>query len=86
MKKTISFQPQNVCSRQINITVEDGKVVSVEFIGGCQGNTTGVSKLVEGMEVSEVIKRLDGIECRGSRTRETSCPDQLAQALKQLDQ
>ena len=85
MKKTISFQPQNVCSRQINITVEDGKVVSVEFIGGCQGNTTGVSKLVEGMEVSEVIKRLDGIECRGSRTRETSCPDQLAQALKQLD-
>lgn len=85
MKKTISFQPQNVCSRQINITVEDGKVVSVEFIGGCQGNTTGVSKLVEGMKVSEVIKRLDGIKCRGSRTRETSCPDQLAQALKQLD-
>ena len=83
MKKAITFYPQNVCSRQINIVVEDGKIVSVEYIGGCQGNTTGICHLVEGMDVSEVIKRLEGIECRGSRTRTTSCPDQLAKALKE---
>ncbi|MCR5332580.1 MAG: TIGR03905 family TSCPD domain-containing protein [Bacilli bacterium] len=85
MEKTITFQPSNVCSRWIYITAEDGVIKSVKFVGGCQGNTTGVCRLVEGMKVEEAIKRLEGIECRGSRTGKTSCPDQLAQALKQLD-
>lgn len=85
MRKTITYQPQNVCSRQMNIVVEDGVVVSLEVVGGCQGNLRGISKLVEGMKVEEVIKRLDGVTCRGSRTGQTSCPDQLAQALKKLD-
>lgn len=85
MRKTITYQPQNVCSRQMNIVVEDGVVVSLEVVGGCQGNLRGISKLVEGMKVEEVIKRLDGVTCHGSRTGQTSCPDQLAQALKKLD-
>lgn len=85
MRKTITYQPQNVCSRQMNIVVEDGVVVSLEVVGGCQGNLRGISKLVEGMKVEEVIKRLDGLTCHGSRTGQTSCPDQLVQALKKLD-
>ena len=85
MRKTITYQPQNVCSRQMNIVVEDGVVVSLEVVGGCQGNLRGISKLVEGTKVEEVIKRLDGLTCHGSRTGQTSCPDQLAQALKKLD-
>ncbi len=84
MPKTIEYIPQNVCSRKIILTVEDGKVLEVTFEGGCQGNTTGVSRLVEGMEIEEAIRRLDGIPCRGSRTGKTSCPDQLAQALKSV--
>ena len=59
----------------------DGDVIKhVEFVGGCAGNTQGVAKLVEGMDIHEVIKRLKGIDCNG---RGTSCPDQLAQALEQ---
>ncbi len=82
MRKEITIIPQNVCSREIHLTIEDGIVIKCEFIGGCQGNTTCVSRLVEGMKAEEVIKRLEGIECRGSRTRVTSCPDQLAKGLK----
>lgn len=84
MANEIIFHPQNVCSREMRISVEDGIVKKVEIIGGCQGNTTGISKLVEGMKVEEVIKRLEGIKCRGSRTGLTSCPDQLAKALKEI--
>ena len=83
MRKEFTIIPNNVCSREIHLIVEDDIVVKCEFIGGCQGNTTGVSRLVEGMKVDEVIKRLEGIECRGSRTRLTSCPDQLAKGLKE---
>ena len=75
----IKFQPQGVCSKQIVIDVEDGIVNNVKFIGGCSGNTQGVAALVEGMDVNEAIKRMDGIDCAG---RGTSCPDQLAKALK----
>ena len=82
MKKVIEYFPENVCSRKMTITVEDGKVVSLEVVGGCNGNLQGIAKLVEGMEVSEAIKRLEGIKCRGSRTGLTSCPDQLSKALK----
>ena len=74
----ISYKPKGVCSRMIHAEVEDGIVKSVEFIGGCSGNTQGVARLAEGMEVDELISRLQGIRC-GSKP--TSCPDQLAKAL-----
>lgn len=74
------YTTQGVCSRQISFDVVDDKVVNVKFNGGCNGNTQGLSKLIEGMEVDEVIKRVDGITCGA---RPTSCPDQLARALKQ---
>jgi len=80
LRMTIHYQPQGTCSRMMNIEVEDGVVKSLEVIGGCHGNLQGVSKLVEGMPVEEVIRRLEGIKCR---EKPTSCPDQLAQALKQ---
>ena len=78
---TIEYTPQGVCSKQMTIEVEDGIVKSFQVVGGCHGNLQGISKLVEGMKVEDVIARLDGIDCRG---RGTSCPDQLAQALKQI--
>lgn len=77
---TINYQPQGTCSRQMTIEVEDGIVKSFQVVGGCHGNLQGISKLVEGMKVEEVIARLDGIRCG---MKPTSCPDQLAQALKQ---
>lgn len=77
---TIEFTPQGVCSRQMIIEVEDGIVTNVKVIGGCNGNLQGISSLVKGMKVEDVIKRLDGIKCG---MKGTSCPDQLAQALKQ---
>ena len=80
MKKTITYTTQGTCSRQILFTIEDGKVYNVEYIGGCHGNLQGIAALVEGMEVEEVIKRLENIHC-GSKP--TSCPDQLATALKE---
>ena len=73
-----TYEPEGVCSMQMNIEVEDEIIKSVEIIGGCAGNTKGVSVLVEGMKVDEAIKKLKGIDCRG---RGTSCPDQLAIAL-----
>lgn len=77
---TIEFTPKGVCSRQMIIEVEDGIVTNLKVIGGCNGNLQGISSLVKGMKVEDVIKRLDGINCGG---KGTSCPDQLAQALKQ---
>ncbi len=77
----LSYKTKGVCSRQMNIEAEDGVIKSVEVVGGCNGNLQGISRLVEGMRVEEAISRLEGIRCG---TKETSCPDQLAQALKQL--
>ena len=74
----ISYIPKGVCSKMINVDVDDGVVENIEFVGGCPGNTVGVSKLCVGRKVDEVIKILSGIDCRG---RGTSCPDQLARAL-----
>ena len=82
--KTIEFAPKNVCAQKMSISVDDGVVKHVDIYGGCQGNRQAVAKLVEGRTIDEVISLLDGIECRGSRTGKTSCPDQLAQALKTL--
>lgn len=77
--KHIEYCPQGVCSRKIDIDVENGIIQKVVFTGGCSGNTQGVSRLLEGMTVEEAIARLDGIKCG---FRPTSCPDQLAKALK----
>ena len=74
------YVTRGTCATAINVEVENGVIQSVEFVGGCHGNTQGVAALVKGMDVEEAISRLEGIDCRG---RGTSCPDQLAQALKQ---
>ena len=76
----MKYKTHGVCSREINFEVEDNKLVQVQFVGGCSGNTQGVSRLVEGMDVDEAIRKLEGIQCG---YRPTSCPDQLAEALKQ---
>lgn len=77
---SFSYKTKGTCSREIRFDIEDGVVKNVNFVMGCNGNTQGVSKLAEGMAVDEVIKRLEGIDCGG---RGTSCPDQLAKALKE---
>lgn len=71
---------KGVCSKEIHFEIENDTIKSVQFIGGCSGNTQGVARLVEGMKVQEAINRLSGIDCRG---KGTSCPDQLSIALKQ---
>lgn len=73
------FKTKGTCSQMIFFNIEDGKVCNVSFLGGCNGNLQGISKLVEGMPIDEVIARLENIHC-GSKS--TSCPDQLANALK----
>lgn len=77
-----TYRTNGVCSRNIHIEIEDGIVKSVKFEGGCNGNTKGISALVEGMKVEDVIKRLEGIKCG---FKATSCPDQLAEALKSVE-
>ncbi|MBQ8287234.1 MAG: TIGR03905 family TSCPD domain-containing protein [Clostridia bacterium] len=78
--KQINYKTSGVCSREIHIEVEDGVITSCAFVGGCHGNTQGVSALVVGMKTEDAIAKLSGIDCRG---RGTSCPDQLAKALKE---
>lgn len=75
-----SYKTKGTCSSRIDFDVVDGKVTGVKFIGGCSGNTQGVARLVEGMDKDEAISRLEGIRC-GAKS--TSCPDQLAKALKE---
>ncbi|MBD5082164.1 MAG: TIGR03905 family TSCPD domain-containing protein [Ruminococcaceae bacterium] len=77
---TIEYTPRGVCSRKMTIEIENDIVKKLSVIGGCNGNLKGISSLVEGMTVDEVIKRLDGIDCNG---KGTSCPAQLANALKE---
>ena len=74
-----SYTPSGVCSVNIEFEIEDDIVTNVKFTRGCNGNTQGIAKLVEGMNIDEVIKRLKGTDCNG---RGTSCPDQLARALE----
>lgn len=73
-----TYKPNGVCSRQITFDIEDGKVRNVAYTGGCNGNLQGIARLVEGMEVDEAIRRLQGIRCG---YKSTSCPDQLSKAL-----
>ncbi|QUI21187.1 TIGR03905 family TSCPD domain-containing protein [Vallitalea pronyensis] len=73
------YKTSGTCAKQIAFEVEDRKVKNVQFTAGCAGNLSGISSLIEGMDIDDVIKRLDGLSC-GPRL--TSCPDQLAKALK----
>lgn len=81
MIRKITYPCVGTCSRQVDIEIDDQHIVrSVLFTGGCHGNTQGIAALVSGMKAEEAIARLEGIDCRG---RGTSCPDQLARALKE---
>ena len=80
---TIEYRPRGVCSQKMTLEVERGVIRSLRVEGGCNGNLQGLARLVEGMEVEEVIRRLDGIKCG---FKSTSCPDQLAQALKKTSE
>ena len=75
------YKTNGVCSREMIIELDGNTIKKVTIIGGCAGNTAGVSKLVEGMNINEAIKRLKGIPCG---TRGTSCPDQLSKALEEV--
>ena len=76
-----TYTPRGVCSRLINIELDDNKTIKdCTFVGGCSGNTQGICSLVKGMKAEDAVKRLKGIDCRG---RGTSCPDQLAHALEE---
>lgn len=77
----MTYKTSGVCSKKIDFEITDGKLHNVSFTGGCHGNLQGIGRLVEGVEVDEVISRLEGIRCG---FKNTSCPDQLAKALKSL--
>ncbi len=73
------YKTKGVCSQKIDFEIIDGKLHDVKFLGGCNGNLQGIGRLVEGMDIDEAISRLEGIRCG---FKSTSCPDQLAAALK----
>ena len=75
-----TYKTKGTCSQMISFEIEEGKVKNVQFYGGCNGNLKGIASLVEGMDANEVISRVEGIKCG---MKSTSCPDQLAQALKE---
>lgn len=76
---TIQYKPKGVCSQQMNVKIDDGVVQKVEIVGGCSGNTQGISRLVEGMQAKDAVEKLQGIRCG---YKATSCPDQLSKALQ----
>ncbi len=76
------YRPKGVCTREMRISAENGVITDVKMIGGCSGNTTGISMLVKGMKISDVIDRLEGIKCG---FKNTSCPAELANALKEME-
>ncbi len=78
---TYTYRTSGTCSREINIEIENGRIINVGFVGGCNGNLQGIGALVKGLTPAEVIARLEGIKCG---VKGTSCPDQLARALKEL--
>jgi uncharacterized protein (TIGR03905 family) len=80
MNKHIEYRTSGTCSRMITLDVEDGVITNCKFSGGCHGNTQGVAALVCGMKAEDAIKKLEGIKCG---FKNTSCPDQLARALKE---
>lgn len=74
-----TYMTKGTCSSEINFDIENDTIKEVNFVRGCEGNLSGISKLVAGMKVDDAISKLDGIDCKG---KGTSCPDQLAKALK----
>ena len=78
-----SYRPRGVCSQEMEFDIEDGVVRNLQVMGGCSGNLQGIARLVEGMPVDEVIRRLEGVRCG---FKPTSCPDQLAKALRAYQQ
>lgn len=76
-----TYTPTGVCSREFEIDLDGNKIKSIKVIGGCPGNTIGLAKLLEGMDVNEAISKLKGIKCG---MRSTSCPDQIAKALEKI--
>ncbi len=80
--KHYTYEPKGVCSRQIDFDIEAGKIKNLVVIGGCNGNLKGIAALVEGQDIETVKNKLKGINCNG---RGTSCPDQLAKALEELE-
>ena len=79
----ITYMPRGVCSRQMTVEAEDGVITNVQIMGGCDGNLKGIMSLLKGMKVEDAIARMEGIRCG---MKATSCPDQLAQALRQLQE
>ena len=80
--KHVTYYPVGTCSKQIDIDIDDdGRVQNVSFMGGCNGNLQGISSLVRGQKIDDIINKLQGIRCGMKRT---SCPDQLCEALKEL--
>ena len=79
--ENLTFTPRGVCSRQYDIQYEDNKIVDIQIIGGCNGNLKGLRALLIGMDIDEAINKLSGITCG---PRQTSCPDQIARALKSI--
>lgn len=77
--KNFSYEPQGVCTRHISFDIENGKIHNVQFIGGCAGNLSAISKLVEGKEAKEIASLLKNNDCRG---KGTSCADQLSKAIE----
>lgn len=81
--KTIDYTPRGVCSRRMSIKSENGVITDIQIVGGCDGNLKGLSSLLKGMKVDEAIERMEGIRCGG---KDTSCPDQISIALRQLSE
>lgn len=79
--EVLIYHPKGTCSREMKISYENGKIVDFEVVGGCNGNLKGLSALLKGMDINEVVTRLNGIKCG---FKNTSCPDQIAQALKTI--
>lgn len=80
-KKEVRYRPKGVCSREFRIVTEEDRIVSIQIVGGCEGNLQGICRLLEGERIDRVIERLSGIDCGG---KGTSCPDQIARALKEM--
>lgn len=80
---TLNYTPRGICARQITVSAENGLITDAQIVGGCDGNHKGIISLIKGMPVQDAIDRMEGIDCNG---RGTSCPDQLAKALKKLQE
>ena len=79
--ETFIYKPNGVCSREMHITYDGDTLIDLQVIGGCNGNLKGIGKLVQGMKLEEVAKRLEGVTCG---MKQTSCPDQLSKAIKEI--